>query len=75
MGVEDAFRFNDYVGALLAETVTASEIYLGKTYPLACYFFLERLVNSARTTRDAPCTLTNEDGTLVFHAILHLPDP
>jgi len=28
MGIENALRFNDYIGTLLAETMTASEIHL-----------------------------------------------
>jgi hypothetical protein len=29
MGIENAFRFNNYIGTLLAETMTTGEIYLG----------------------------------------------
>jgi len=28
MGIENALRFNHYIGTLLAETMTASEIHL-----------------------------------------------
>jgi hypothetical protein len=73
MGVENAFRFNNYIGTLLAETVTTGEIYLGMAYPLSAYFLLKRLVDSVRATGDTSCSLTDEDSTMVFHTTLHPP--
>jgi hypothetical protein len=74
MGIENAFRFNDYIRTLLAETVTASEIHLGVAYPLLVYFFLKRLVDSVRAAGKASCSLTDEDSTMAFHTTLHPPD-
>jgi hypothetical protein len=70
MGVENAFGFNDYIRALLAETVAASEINLGMAYPLSTHFFLKRLIDSIRAAGKASCSLTNKDGMMVVHTIL-----
>jgi hypothetical protein len=74
VGIENAFRFNDYIGTLLAETVTTSEIHLGMAYPLPAYFFLKRLIDSIRAAGEASCSLTNEDSMMVLHTTLHSPD-
>jgi hypothetical protein len=73
MGIENALRFNDYIGTLLAETMTTSEIHLGMAYPLPAYFLLKRLVDSIRATGETSCSLTDEDSTMVFHTTLHPP--
>jgi len=75
MGIENAFRFDDYIGTLLTETVTTSEIHLGMAYPLPVYFFLKRLIDSIRAAGKASCSLTNKDSTMVLHTTLHSPDP
>jgi hypothetical protein len=74
MGVENAFRFDNYIGTLLAETVTTGEIYLSMTYPLSAYFLLKRLIDSIRAAGKASCSLTDEDSTMVLHTTLYPPD-
>jgi hypothetical protein len=74
MGVENAFRFNNYIGTLLAETVTTGEIHLGMAYPLSAYFFPKRLTDSIRATGKASCSLTNKDRAMVLHTTLYPPD-
>jgi hypothetical protein len=74
MGVENAFRFNNYIGTLLAETVTTGEIYLSMAYPLSVYFLFKRLVDSIGATGETSCSLTDEDSTMVLHTTLHPPD-
>jgi hypothetical protein len=71
MGIKNAFRFNDYIRTLLAETVTASEIHLGMAYPLPAYFFLKRLIDSSRVTGKACCPMTNKYGAVAFHITFH----
>jgi hypothetical protein len=73
VSIENAFRFNDYIGTLLAETMTTSEIYLGMFYALSSYFFLKRLIDNIRTAGKASCSLTDKDSTMVFHTTLHPP--
>jgi hypothetical protein len=74
MGVENALGFNDYIGTLLAETVTTSEIHLGMAYPLPAYFLLKRLIDNIRAAGEASCSLTDEDSTMVLHTTLHPPN-
>jgi hypothetical protein len=74
MGVENAFGFNNYIGTLLAETVTTSEIHLGMAYPLPAYFLLKRLIDNIRAAGEASCSLTDEDSTMVLHTTLYPPD-
>jgi hypothetical protein len=74
MGIENAFGFNDYIGALLAETVTTSEIHLGMAYPLSAYFFPKRLTDSIRAAGETSCSLTNKDSMMVLHTTLYPPD-
>jgi hypothetical protein len=74
MSIEYAFRFNDYIRALLTETVTTSEIHLGMAYPLPTYLLLKRLIYGIRAAGEASRSLTNENSMMVFHTILHPPD-
>jgi hypothetical protein len=71
MGIKNAFRFNDYIGTLLAETVTTSEIHLGMAYPLPAYFFLKRIIDSFRAAGKASCPMTNKYGAVAFHITCH----
>ena len=75
MGIENVLGFNDYIGALLTETVTASEIHLGMAYPLSAYFFLKRLIDSIRPAGKASCSLTNKNSMTVLHTTLSFPIP
>jgi hypothetical protein len=74
MGIENAFRFNDYIRTLLAKAVTTSKIHLSMAYPLPVYFFLKSIIDSFRAAGNASCSLTNENGTMVFHTIFHSLD-
>jgi hypothetical protein len=74
MGIEDALGFNDYIGALLTETVTTGEIHLGMAYPLSAYFFLQRLIDSIRAAGNASCSLTNKNSMTLLHTTLYPPD-
>jgi hypothetical protein len=74
MGIKNAFGFNDYIGTLLAETVTTGEIHLGMAYPLSAYFLLKHLTDSIRTAGETSCSLTNKDSIMVLHTTLYPPD-
>jgi hypothetical protein len=74
MGIENALGFDDYIGALLTETVAAREIHLGMAYPLSVYFFLKRLIDSIRAAGKASCSLTNKNSMTVRHTTLYPPD-
>jgi hypothetical protein len=74
VGVENALRFNDYIGALLTEAMATGEVHLDIIHPLPTYFVLECLIDSFGPAGNAPCSLTNKDNALVYHAILHPSD-
>jgi hypothetical protein len=74
MGIENALGFNDYVGTLLAETVTTTEIHLGTACPLSGYFLLKRLIDGVRAAGKASCSLTNKNSMMVLHTTVYSPD-
>jgi hypothetical protein len=75
VGIENAFRFDNYIRTLLAKAVTTSEIHLGMAYPLPVYFFLKRIIDSFGTAGNASCSLTDKNGAMAFHITFYSLDP
>jgi hypothetical protein len=74
MGVENALWFNDHIWTLLTEAVATGEVDLYIIHPFTGYFVLECLIDSFRPAGNAACSLTDKDGAVVLHAILHPSD-
>jgi hypothetical protein len=65
LGIEDALRFDDSDGALLAETMAASEIYFYSLQTQPGYFFFQGFPNFKCFAGDTSCPMADKDGALV----------
>jgi hypothetical protein len=71
--IENALRFNNYAGTLLAKamTVAAADFHRSVLQPLPSYLRLERLIDSIRAHRKTRRLLTDKHSTMVLHTTLH----